>query len=162
VLATHLGMSAPGLHRISRSPKCSVPSMYCKGFPNALSRTSWCRNAPLANISPRARRALAILFTCSRSHRNSFWAVCRSRQGARRAGRNASIARAWRRSALGMRGILVVEAWWRTDVASVAVAHNRTESECRTHASVVPSTNPTLAALLHNIDSLYSSPMTGY
>jgi hypothetical protein len=61
-----------------------------------------------------------------------------------------------------MRGILVVEAWWRTDVASVAVAHNRTESECRTHASVVPSTNPTLAALLHNIDSLYSSPMTGY
>jgi hypothetical protein len=55
-----------------------------------------------------------------------------------------------------MRGILVVEAWWRTDVASVAVAHNRT------HASVVPSTNPTLAALLHNIDSLYSSPMTGY
>ena len=106
-LATlYLGISTPGLQSISRSPKCSLPSRYCSGFPRPLSWTSRRRKARLATVvSPRAPRASATCSTCSRSHRSSLRAVPRSRHGARRAGRRESIACALRSSDLGMRGM---------------------------------------------------------
>ena len=110
---SHRGMSTPGLHFISRSPKYSVPSRYCSGLPLTLSLTSWPSSAPLASASPRARRAFATFSTCSRSHRSSFCAVCKSRQGARRAGRNGSIVRALRSSAVGTRGMSLATPWSR-------------------------------------------------
>jgi hypothetical protein len=69
------GMSTPGLHRISRSPKYSVPNKYCSGFPDALSFTRRRSNVSLANELPFARRVFATCSTCSRSHRSSFCAV---------------------------------------------------------------------------------------
>ena len=104
---SYLGISTPGLQRISKSPKYSLPSKYCSGFPDALSLTSRCRRGRLAIVFPLARRALATCSTCSRSHRSSLRAASRSRHGARRAGRKESIAYALRRSRVGMRGMSI-------------------------------------------------------
>jgi hypothetical protein len=106
---SYRGISTPGLHCISKSPKNSVPKMYCSGLPDALSLTSCLKYEPLASMSPRARRAFARLSACSRSHRSSARAACRSRQGGRRAGNSGSMACALRRSAVGMRGMAM--AW---------------------------------------------------
>lgn len=106
-LYTNLGISTPGLHVISKSPKYSVPKMYCNGFPETLCFTRSRSSVPLASVTPWARRAFVIPSTCSRSHRSSFCAARRSRQGLRRAGRKGSKAWAFRRSELGMRGMAV-------------------------------------------------------
>jgi hypothetical protein len=110
VYITYLGISTPGLQRISRSPKYSLPRRYCSGLPDALFFTNSRSNEALDNSSPRARRAFATLSTCSRNHRNSFCAAWRSRQGARRAGRKGSIACALRMRDVGMRGIAIAGA----------------------------------------------------
>lgn len=125
---SYRGMSTPGLHLISRSPKNSVPSRYCSGLPLALSLTNCPKSALLASVSPFARRAFATTSTCSRSHRSSFWAVWRSRQGASRAGRSGSIVRALRSSAVGMRGMSLVSTWLRTEVDVVSAKPGSTGS----------------------------------
>lgn len=91
-------------------------------------------------MSPLARRALATFSTCSRSHRSSFWAVWRSRQGARRSGKKGSIARAFRRSAVEMRGMSSADACWclELDVTSAKIGSTRSvelrvdDSTCNT------------------------------
>lgn len=85
---THLGMSMPGRQAISRSPKNSVPRMYCSGRPAARCRTRARRregHAPGASVK-----------ACSRSHRSSLRAEARSRQARSSGGSRRSASRARR------------------------------------------------------------------
>jgi hypothetical protein len=75
----HLGISTPGRHSSSRSPKYSVPSIYCNGFPVALSSTRRSNTLFWASPSPGV-----VLRTCSVSHRSSFFAEVMSSHGSMR------------------------------------------------------------------------------
>ena len=87
----YLGIRTPGLQAISRSPKYSVPIIYCKGLPLALSTHS-CRSfrrvAQSLMIFPALRCGSA---TKSFSHRSSFFADIRSRVARSTSGSNGSL-----------------------------------------------------------------------
>lgn len=101
----YLGIRTPGLQAISRSPKYSVPIIYCKGLPLALSTHS-CRSF---------RRAAQSLMMCpvlrcgsatkSLSHRSSFFADVRSRVARSTSGSNGSFLCAWCKTRGCRRGI---------------------------------------------------------
>jgi hypothetical protein len=100
---TYRGMRTPGLHLISRSPKNSVPSIYCRGSPLARLFTYCCKRCLSLPVSACCEATTSA--ACSPSHLSSFRDDCKSLQTGRRGGNRRSIRRAWRRSVGGMRGM---------------------------------------------------------
>lgn len=95
LVASYLGISTPGRHVISRSPKYSVPRMYCSGFPRDLCSQrslSTCRQLlGLQAFDFRCAAAAAFSMAKSFSQRSSLRAAPRSRVARRTSGKRASI-----------------------------------------------------------------------
>ena len=101
------GINTPFLHNISNPPNGCVPRIYCSGSPlerriqrlfNRLLRASGFFRLAFWDVLARGER-------CSCSQRSSFLAEGRSRVGCRTRGRKRWMARAYRRSEGGRRGI---------------------------------------------------------
>lgn len=105
---TDLGMSTPGRHLISSSPKNSVPRMYCNGSPPALRDT---RSERILFSTVPLRRLAASWLACSFIHRSSLRADTGSRQTGSSLATCGSFGRACRISEGDKRGMRHAVKW---------------------------------------------------